>query len=367
MITRSSLMLALPAVSALLLAGCRDPQVVSYRIPKEKERPPSGAGPASAASTAVPHLHYKVPAGWTEQSSSTVRVASFSIAGPGGNNGDMAVTQFPGNVGGDLANVNRWRGQLQLGPIDEAQLAQVVRNGRVPAGEYSLVELTSDAALIANQHKARILGAWIKHPERTWFFKLTGPAELVAAQRGAFMQFLESVEFATDTHDTPSSSAQSPSSAATNRSPHAGPTASSGASITWTAPANWEQKPLTQMRKGSFTLRAKNGAEADFSIISFPGEAGGIVDNLNRWRGQLQLPALAPGEMASTAKTIAHGTFRFTVVDYVAASGEPRNRILGAVLPLESETYFFKITGPDAVIEEHKAAFLEFLKTIKTP
>ena len=35
---------------------------------------------------------------------------------------EIAVTVFPGNVGGLTANVNRWRGQIGLAPLAPAEL-----------------------------------------------------------------------------------------------------------------------------------------------------------------------------------------------------------------------------------------------------
>ena len=41
----------------------------------------------------------------------------------------------------------------------------------------------------------RTLAVSIPHGEQTWFFKLTGPASLVAEQKQAFDGFLKSVRF----------------------------------------------------------------------------------------------------------------------------------------------------------------------------
>jgi len=42
-------------------------------------------------------------------------------------------------------------------------------------------------------------------------------------------------------------------------------------------------------------------------------------------------------------------------------------RMLGAILSFDDQTYFFKMTGPDALVARQKAAFLDFLKTVKAP
>ena len=41
----------------------------------------------------------------------------------------------------------------------------------------------------------RTLGAILPRPDRTWFIKLRGPAELVGGQREAFEAFVRSVRF----------------------------------------------------------------------------------------------------------------------------------------------------------------------------
>lgn len=315
----------------------------------------------------VPKLHWKAPADWKEQPAGNVRIASFSITTPEGGKADMSVTQFPGDVGGALANVNRWRGQLGLPAVTEEDLPKLVKTTTAPAGEFSVTEFGNDNKLIEGSKHDAMIGAWLKQPERTWFFKLSGDAEIVSAQRDAFMAFLQSVEFAApDVASDPASLLDGAAAAAENgAAPLAGGPAAANRTVTWTAPTEWTPKPLGQMRKGSFALHGVDAAEADFSIISFPGEAGGIAENLNRWRKQIDLPPLAPTDLAGASSTVAHDGLRFTVVNYLGTTANGPTRLLGAILPLENETYFFKILGPDAVVSQHKDAFIGFLKTVK--
>lgn len=351
------LLLALATASILALAGCRDAKIASYRVRKEPQAPT----PNLAANAAeLPKLHWTTPTGWQEQPAGNVRIGSFVITTQDGRKADMGITQFPGDVGGDLANVNRWRGQLQLGPIPEADLAKTISTTSVPSGTYSLVDLTSDQPIIEGKYRGRIVGAWLKTPERTWFFKLSGEADLVGQNREPFLEFLKSVQFEAAPAGAAMSDLSAPAAEAT-------PAISQGKALVWSAPADWTVKPATQVRKGSYTLHGASGGDADLSIISFPGEAGGIVENLNRWRGQVQLKPLSPTELASTAHTLAIGNLRYTVVDFLGTSSSGPTRLLGAVLPLENETYFFKLIGPDAVVTQHKDAFLAFLKTVKLP
>lgn len=137
------------------------------------------------------------------------------------------------------------------------------------------------------------------------------------------------------------------------------PTAS-GSALAWTAPAHWTPKALGSMRKGSFSIKA-DGGEADLSITAFPGATGGLEANLNRWRSQLGLAPVSAQEVLAAVENISSNSLQFTVVDY-ANNG---SRLLGAVVSYGGNSWFFKLTGPDALVAGQKAAYLEFLRTVK--
>lgn len=150
-----------------------------------------------------------------------------------------------------------------------------------------------------------------------------------------------------------------PATAPTSAAPAA------AAALTWTAPSHWTEKPAGGFRRGSFTLPGSAG-DADFSIIAFPGDAGGLLDNLNRWRNQLALEPVTESEMQSALEHIdGAGGMHFDVVDFTGtAEGKP-TRILGAVVSFGGESWFFKVMGPVATVEAEHAAFLAFLDTVK--
>jgi hypothetical protein len=135
-----------------------------------------------------------------------------------------------------------------------------------------------------------------------------------------------------------------------------------GDGLRWTAPAGWEAKPLSPMRRGSYRVKGAAG-DADLSITAFPGATGGLEANLNRWRGQVGLPTLSPTEVVADAQTFTANDLQFTVVDYKGSA----SHMLGAIVSYGGNSWFFKLSGPDATITETKAAYLEFLHTVKAP
>ena len=197
-----TLLLAL-AASTLLLTACGDDPVAVYRVPKEKEPelPAAGAdaagqapapGPAMA-DTAVPTasgeaLVWQAPAQWVQKAASAMRKGSYSVPGDGGES-DLSITAFPGDVGGELANVNRWRGQIALTPIGPEELDSAVSRVEENGLKMTVVELASKG----DPGNKAILGAIVPYAGSTWFFRLAGPGTSVKAAKPAFREFLHTV------------------------------------------------------------------------------------------------------------------------------------------------------------------------------
>ena len=81
------------------------------------------------------------PEGWSEQPLSEMRLGSFKVDGPDATSADVSVTAFPGEAGGLAPNVNRWRSQLQLPPMDEDQLQQTIQRTEVEGVPTYLVDI----------------------------------------------------------------------------------------------------------------------------------------------------------------------------------------------------------------------------------
>ncbi len=136
--------------------------------------------------------------------------------------------------------------------------------------------------------------------------------------------------------------------------------------VHWTAPAAWEEQPASGFRKGSFKVKGPDGKTADVSVISFPEQAGGLLANVNRWRDQLKLPPIGNEAEVGTPMPVAGRDLFF--VDLVSAQAitpdGAKSRILGGIFPLPGETWFFKMMGPDQLVEAQRNAFRQFLGSV---
>jgi hypothetical protein len=180
-----------PFVLTLLaaFAACRKESIQVYRVPKEGAPSISAAAPEipaeAPAEAAESGLSWSVPAGWRSQPATQMRRASF-LAGAGADAPDVSVVVFPGDAGGLLPNINRWRGQLGLEPVEEASLASTASALSTKAGKLTMVDLSG-------QGGRRTLGAVIQSGGKSWFFKMTGDSTAVERSKPAYLAFLRSL------------------------------------------------------------------------------------------------------------------------------------------------------------------------------
>ena len=126
--------------------------------------------------------------------------------------------------------------------------------------------------------------------------------------------------------------------------------------MTWDIPKGWEKKPPAPMRVASFAA-----GNAEVSIVSLPGEAGGVLANINRWRGQLGLPPIAEKDLASATRLVDTAAGRVLVVDF---TGGPKRMVAG-LLSANDESWFFKMTGEEKSVANALPAFNSFLGSLR--
>lgn len=150
--------------------------------------------PPLLEATGDPPLQYTLPPGWEAKPLAPMRAASFKAIASNGKELDVSVVTLAGAAGGNLANVNRWREQVKLPPIDEATLEQSAEHVRVDHLDFLLFDLASAEPIGEGSEKQRILAAILDHHGRSWFIKMTGQDEAVASQKNAFADFLRGLK-----------------------------------------------------------------------------------------------------------------------------------------------------------------------------
>lgn len=142
-----------------------------------------------------------------------------------------------------------------------------------------------------------------------------------------------------------------------------------GKGIKWIAPAQWKVQPAAGMRVGSFLIEDEIAGKADVSIIPLGPFAGGFVENVNRWRGQVGLEPASQQQIEQAATQTKVDGHDATIVELIGpvepVGSAHKPAILAAVVLRDDATWFFKMTGDEPAVMKNKGPFMDFLKTVK--
>jgi len=247
----------------------------------------------------------------------------------------IGVSRMPGNAGGALANLTRWRGQLGLPPADGAMLADCPR-APLLGGTALRVDLT------AADGRRRILGLMACDDGGSTFVKMSGEATAVTAQVEAFDRFAASLRIASTPVE--GSDAEGPSTGG----------------LWWTAPPSWVALPPGQFRLAHFQVAP--GVQLWISVLA--GAGGGTAANVARWCEQYGKPTLDPDAIARLPRTTVLGRAAVSV----DLTGEPGSRgMLGVICELEERSVFVKMDGPSEAVRAHAGAFRSFCASLRLP
>lgn len=254
-----------------------------------------------------PPLTWKAPKGWTEERGAGLRAVTFRFTGPP--ELEIKVFAFGRQAGTVLDNVNRWREQLNVPPLETvAELDKTVRKEMVGGSPAFLVDVTG----LGTHH----VSAPVAHLPRT----RPGP-------------------------------------------PNAGPPAAQ-LPFTYELPKGWQRSPR---RAGISRETLLVGDETRGAILTMTPAGGDLAANINRWRGQLDLPKLSADEAIKSATELTVDGKAVRTVDLISpkAQRDGVGRFLVAVVPLGEQTWFLKMYGPADVVGAHKGEFESLIKSLK--
>jgi hypothetical protein len=257
-----------------------------------------------------PPITWTVPEGWQrEGQSSALRVETFRF-GSKENPLELSVTPLGREAGSLLDNVNRWRGQLSLNKIDEAELNKMVREMEVDGVKAMIVDLTGTGSA-----KGRMNAPFAKgHPpiqDRERQNREEAPAALP---------------------------------------------------LTFRAPLDWKERS----QRGGISLATWEITDGSRPAeVTITPAGGNLADNVNRWRGQVGLGPVSEEQIRQDMRSINVDGSPAQYVDLTGPESAGGLRILAVRVPHGDTTWFFKMRGPADVVGRHKAAFEAFLGTVR--
>jgi hypothetical protein len=144
----------------------------------------------------------------------------------------------------------------------------------------------------------RMLAGALPEGDRAWFFKVTGPVVEIDAQAAKIEEFLTTIRPAAG-------------------KPHPD----------WKLPAGWQELPASQMRAATLLIPAgAKPLELSVTVLPWAGGEQAMLGNVNRWRGQMQLPPTDLAGLAESTREIKAGDATLTLVDL-------RGKMSGGMMP----------------------------------
>lgn len=138
-------------------------------------------------------------------------------------------------------------------------------------------------------------------------------------------------------------------------------------------PAGWKQVPPSSQMRVAQAVIPGAGGPAELVVFHFGvGQGGDVESNLQRWIGQMEMPAGATplrGNFQSNGLRITWidvgGTLKPGQMGMGPREAQPNSRLLGAVIEAPGGPWFIKVTGPTATLEPQREAFVAMLHGAK--
>lgn len=148
--------------------------------------------------------------------------------------------------------------------------------------------------------------------------------------------------------------------------------------LTFEAPAAWKsQKPESQMRRAQLEIAAAKGDEdpAKLIVFAFPGGAGSVDANVERWQRQFRdkdgnppKPDVTKVKGKNVEATRVELAGHYYPANFPGQKKEPDRenyRLVAGIVVGADTSYFIRLVGPEKTIAETKAEFDKLLASLK--
>lgn len=268
---------------------------------------------------------WKLPDGWHELPGTDERYATLETGGE--QPLEVSVTVLPRRDDDDagylLANVNRWRKQMGASEITAADLE---RERQIDAGgtKATLVDL------VGRMRPAAMGGPFADgaHPP-------LGPDMAGGSDRERTLQ-----------HAPDGGDAGAKRTGKTRK-------------LHYETPEGWHEQPAKGLSLANFTV-GEGPMAAQLTVIPLGNEAGDLVANVNRWRGQIGLAPSERDAIESEAEPIDVGPGKGTYLRLVGAE----RSILAVLYPTDDGVWFITLKGGNDLIAQEVEHFQSFVHSL---
>lgn len=381
-------MAGLLVVAIAVMLGCDDnaDAIRVYEVPKTTQHhgsallsTPEGAQPdmPAAGQSPLSLVEWTMPAAWHQEPSNRPMIlAIFHVDQT--HTIEVQVSAFAGDAGGVLDNVNRWRKQINLDPITDAQLGDNVQIIDTQGSFGGVVDLTN-----TSNSKRTIATVIQGGAGMSWFVKASGEPDAVGKQKAAIIAFAESFRFknpaadahAGHDHSDPNHVHEAPAASATPTPGTFVPASMQGqlpagaiptGNVQLAKPDSWTQtQPSSPIILAAYNAKSAQG-DAAVTVTSLNSDGGGLLPNINRWRNQLGLtPVASLSDQPVVLLNMTGVTAMLVDLEADPAGPFAGKRMMMAVVSRSSETWYFKMTGSVSALTELKSDFIAAVQSAR--
>jgi hypothetical protein len=131
-----------------------------------------------------------------------------------------------------------------------------------------------------------MLAAIVPADQQAWFFKAVGEIAAIDQQAESIVEFYSSIHI----DDT--------------------------GRARWELPAGWKEDPPSGMRAATLWVPSDGKPiELTVTTLGWRGTRDELLGNVNRWRGQMQLPPISMEELPESTRELAAGNAKITLAD----------------------------------------------------
>jgi len=270
---------------------------------------------------------WNLPEEWEEKPGNAMRYKTIMVPveakNPDGKKLELSVISLParGELNKDLLdNVNRWRGQLGLPPVNDGALMSVIHK----------VDREGQSPVYLCEFEGTSAGGMGTPP------------------------FASGAPFAN------SSQAAGPERSGTDSTGSGG--AGGVTDIRVQAPSEWKPGRLSQMRRAAYVV-SDGDQQAEITVISALGDE---LANVNRWRGQVGLPEISAEQMAKEKRTleVAGEPASYFVIQGAADSPQSQSMLV-SIVPHAGTLWFVKMMGDTQLVMREQQRFEQFVRDIQ--
>lgn len=263
---------------------------------------------------------WDLPEGWKETGSSETRYQTIKFQA-GDEECELAVSKLPMKTsqGNEflLANLNRWRGQIELSPLLSDEVERETKKITLAEGTVAtLVDLVGTLEPKPLPGKGPDMGMGRD--------MLAGPRPSLPA----------------------------------DASPAAPPPK-------FQLPEGWSEGEPARFSKLTFEVR--DGKEqVKITVTDLPAQSNPLIDNVNRWRGMMQLPPVELPELEKQMRLIKMGDVSGAYVELsTPAESQKPQALLGVVAYRGDQAWFVKLQGDKPLAAREKSRFEEFVQSLR--